>query len=150
MSKKVEYRYVGTEKMDLLEKASWIKALLDGSHKQGRHSLCHIPTGRSGGPREPRFCCLGVKADIDGVDWDESVTWDARENSKKTQRVFEPRSTDEAYMYYDIGVKDSLDAVEYHSVDGDVFNLSVAGALASMNDHKWSFKRIAAWIDANL
>jgi len=152
MAKYTEYVYEGP-KMDLLDKSKWITALLDGSFKQGRKTLCKIPSGRHGGKRTPRHCCLGVLAVLDGgtfalrkgVGSHDGLGYNFRglefiDASGKNHGV--------ASMYFD-----NLPE------GGRVICPSLSAAappgletfFAHVNDEcGWSFKTIAKWIDANL
>lgn len=52
-----------TEEEIAQHRATWIEALRSGEYKQGVNSLC-----RMGMDGDPRFCCLGVAADLAGVE----------------------------------------------------------------------------------
>ncbi len=136
-----DFTYDGP-KMDLLEKSRWITALLDGSFKQGRGALCKIPAGRHGGKREPRHCCLGVKAAIDGHTFSAHPA--VRAGRGDNFLVLE--MADGASGMYANGLPSGI----VRDASGDDIT-DVAVFLADSNDRRrWSFQRIARWIDQNL
>ena len=135
-----DFTYDGP-KMDLLEKSRWITALLDGSFKQGRGALCKIPTGRHGGKREPRHCCLGVKAAIDGH------TFSACDAADRQGNFLYLGLDAGAWSMYASGLVGGI----VRNASGDKMPGGLAGFLAYANDQRrWSFQRIARWIDQNL
>lgn len=137
-----DFTYDGP-KMDLLEKSRWITALLDGSFKQGRGALCKIPTGRHGGKREPRYCCLGVKAAVDGHTFS---TDDVVRAAAPGPNFLYLAMDDGRWRMYTDGLPSGI----VRDASGDQI-ADVAGFFADVNDkRRWSFQRIARWIDQNL
>lgn len=101
-------------------KAKWIAALRSGEYKQGRHYLRD---------EDDQFCCLGVAADLVGVEWEKrpSGVWSA---------------DDQASM-----LGDSLCNKLGLSLTG--YLRSLGNSLASLNDDGRSFREIAAVIEAH-
>ena len=127
-------------KMDLHMKAQWIEALTSGRYTQGRDSLCHVPVGRSGGPRIKRFCCLGVAADvIGGVTWkgDPSGNF-ATTTSTSIWSDHLPAGGQVVAPYMD------MEGLPAWTMDLDDFFVHANDGL------RWSFKKIAQWVDQNL
>ena len=136
-----DFTYDGP-KMDLLEKSRWITALLDGSFKQGRTALCKIPTGRHGGKREPRYCCLGVKAVVDGHTFSACGVGFGHPGGNFLYLAMD----DGTCGMYDNGLPSGI----VRDASGDAIS-GLADFFATCNDNRrWSFKRIARWIDQNL
>ena len=134
-----DFTYDGP-KMDLLEKSRWIAALLDGSFKQGRGALCKIPTGRHGGKREPRYCCLGVKAVVDGHTFrPDGRPW-------RPDNFLCLMMADGSTGTYTNGLPSGI----VRDASGDKIG-DLPDFFADVNDkRRWSFQRIARWIDQNL
>lgn len=101
-------------------KAKWIAALRSGEYKQGRHYLRG---------EDDQFCCLGVAADLVGVEWEKrpSGVWLADDHV----------STLGDLLCNKLG----LDPIGYLR--------SLGNSLASLNDGGKSFPEIAAVIEAN-
>lgn len=155
------------ERMDLLAKSQWIAKLLDGSVKQTRGTLCAVPVGRRGGKRERRYCCLGVKAILDGIEF-AGLVGDPDELELKvlngTVALFPTPRLPGASSMYDapsfpnggVIVRTKTWSSSPSAPQGawetreDTYS-GLASFLAVANDeYRWSFKKIARWIAENL
>ena len=109
-------------------KRRWVKALRSGKYKQGRQYLRQTLNGQD------KFCCLGAVTDICGKRWNKGRT---KLLEAGVQQVFCFRGnagTLDGRFRAEIGLTDSEEAI-----------------LATKNDSgRWSFKRIATWIEKNL
>lgn len=97
--------------MDAKLKTEWLQALRSGKYKQARYVL---KDGRG------RYCCLGVLADLHGVDWIEMK-----------------------HNLWTLNVGQSV-ATEYG------LDWNTGGVLSEMNDTGKSFAEIADYIEAHV
>lgn len=104
-------------------KQKWIDALRSKKYKQGTHEL-------QGGPNT--FCCLGVLCDISDA-------------AHKAESKYA-----NGWFNRDIPLECNLKRFGLDDDDTDD-KISVVQRLINMNDDKkWSFRRIATWIEKNL
>ena len=99
--------------MDPETKARWVEALRSGKYTQTTRCL-RDGTG---------FCCIGVLADVVGVEWEKQVWQDGE-------------------AFFEMGGDEPVRAVGVP--------VPTQAALVAMNDHGKSFAEIADYIEANL
>jgi len=112
-------------------KQKWIKMLRSGRYKQGRGHLAKQKTENS----DWRFCCLGVLCEAAGTKA-KFITDDKTryQDDFKVARYGDSDATLNENLRRKYGI--TLDETE---------------KLMELNDNeKWSFKRIATWIEKNL
>lgn len=103
-------------------KSKWTKALRSGKYKQGNDYLQDS---------EGNYCCLGVACRIQHPKLDLTHKLSIGTCFNRVRDINVPKYIKDSY----VGNKDNI----------------IPGTLAAMNDSgKWSFKRIAIWIDKNL
>src|SRR5271165_690928 len=126
-------------------KKKWLKALRSGDYKQGRDVLRKV--GRDG---EDRWCCLGVLCDIiDKKGWDKTPSTNST-NTAYGYKVSPRREYHEAECTVPESVA-KLAGIDNVFVDCENGDRTVRAHLESMNDvRKYSFKKIADWIEENL
>lgn len=109
------------EKLPKGFKTKWLKALRSGEYKQGRRKL------KKEGAKAPVWCCLGVAGDICGVT-----------NFKN-----------EGYFLKGKGIV-GINKVPKQLI-GNWLQNDLVDSLTYFNDiKKWSFKKIATWIEKTL
>lgn len=108
-------------KLDKKFKTKWMKALRSGEYKQGFGTLKEELDGIV------KYCCLGVAGEISGVKNLHTCGTLAKGcNLKGISKIPSP-------------------------IVGDIGNNILVNKLVTMNDSgKYSFKRIATWIEKNL
>jgi hypothetical protein len=107
-------------------KQKWLEALRSGNYKQGTGELCiSYTSGRF------EHCCLGVLAEVCGIDRSKLF------NSDHLERIGHP----EILGAWGLG--------HYNSGDPDT-HTNEQRKLAAMNDTGKSFAEIADWIEANI
>ena len=119
-----------TEKLSPELKAKWIEALRSGDYAQGTGELCVL---RGWGGDEYEHCCLGVLAEVAGIE---------RERIRGKCHLSEIGNTL-------LGAFESDDGVEY-STKLPYTHTTLQRKLAGMNDNGKTFPEIADWIEANL
>ena len=105
-------------------KSDWIAALRSDKYQQGTGQLHWCDTNT--------FCCLGVLADIFGVTW--------------KKHTFTGNNALTGYLSITFLHQCDLQALEQPIEDFS----SIQKYLADMNDHHYTFKEIADWIEENL
>lgn len=121
-----------TGKLPKVFKRKWVEALRSGEYKQGRSSL-----KQKSGDESYKYCCLGVAAEIAGCKF--KMGYDgggAFIQGKITQSgLINPKPVTGYTKIPKL----------LHGSEG------VASKLANFNDQsKWSFKKIATWVEKNL
>lgn len=121
------------QKMDPKFKARWLKALRSGKYEQGQEAL----RTRSVLDKKPKYCCLGVAADIM-----KDVTW-----SEYDQVIFKGKHTFMSGSIPDevaqtVGLNDEAQIRLACFNDGKTKNGKRA--------HRKNFNEIADWIEKNL
>lgn len=116
-------------KMKRAERDEWVAALRSGKYKQGHTAL----------ESSEKFCCLGVKCDLD-IDA-------GRHGVSRT--VY--RDSDRVYAYYIDSAEDAAAYMPVQEILG-AWHLSEddARTLSDMNDRGQSFAVIAQWIEDNI
>jgi hypothetical protein len=117
--------------MDPKIKADWLAALRSGKYEQCRSHLHQ----QGGG-----FCCLGVLADIQGVEWIGGETPDKRMVPIKDGRLLSSGGTDYPNRAGTLN----------HGFEEEMGIRSESSQLMTMNDQGSSFSMIADHIEANL
>lgn len=108
-------------------KVEWLEALRSGRYKQD----CGYLRTHDG------FCCLGVLADVQGIDWDGYVGDDTMPEDVK----------DEFYTNMDDSVW-QLASLPSHLACG--MEQHIQSILSNMNDRGMPFDQIADWIEGQL
>ena len=118
-------------KLDPEKKAKWLKALRSGRYTQGRAKLRKkVSKGKY------EYCCLGVYANVCGVDWKPIFNYFGEQI--------------EAYTV-DLEYKGSWTVPDGQYIPFEMIPLQIQRVLSSKNDtYKWSFKQIADWIEEKL
>ena len=129
-------------------KKKWLNALRSGDYKQGRDVLRRV--GRDG---EDRWCCLGVLCDIiDKKGWDKTPSTNSTNTTAPTYLY--KTGIGRQYHEAECSVPESvakLAGIDNVFVDCENGDRTVRAHLESMNDvKKYSFKKIADWIEENL
>lgn len=102
----------------------WISALRSGEYKQDKN---HLKTDNG-------YCCLGVLADIKGVEW-----------NRFDEDSYYFKSDNECY-YYNL----DKDHVMYSQIlPMSVLHINIQNTLSNMNDDGYSFLEIADYLVEN-
>lgn len=120
-----------TGKLPKLFKRKWVEALRSGEYKQGRASL------KEETEKGYTYCCLGVAAEIAGCKFTMSYDGGGAFIEGKSRKN---------------GIKNPKPVRGYTKVPKLLHGSEgIPAKLANFNDQsKWSFKKIAAWIEKNL
>jgi hypothetical protein len=110
-------------------KQKWIDALRSGKYKQGDGYLCN--TDENG---VDKHCCLGVLAEVAGV---------------KREILYGKETLTEIGRSRWLGTWAKSGEPEYETHKPST-HTTLQRKLAAKNDSKWSFKRIATWIQKNV
>jgi len=117
-------------KLDSALKLKWVQALRGGTYRQGHGQLCQVSRDGCGAA----FCCLGVLADIVGVDRDRLYASETL-SSVGRDDLLGPWGKPNDRMFIS-GEKET--------------HTTTQRRLAALNDTGKSFAEIADYIEANL
>ena len=127
--------------MNKVIKRKWLKALRSGEYKQGRGRLltCNVEGDN------PKFCCLGVLTDL-YIKAHKTKKWQFEQLSNtdtiKMRGVLHGQG---AYLPSTVAKWAQIEVGRPRNAS------SVNAVLCGQNDDlKWSFKKIAAWIEKEL
>jgi hypothetical protein len=126
-------------KKQLAARKRWVKALRSGKYQQGQSYLC-TDNGWEGQYGDPRYCCLGVSAEIEGL-----------------PAKFHLSNGDEGQWFFDYpgdGTQDAMPDNQWFNktygfeANSSSYRNGIAGKLADMNDEGRSFDEIADFIES--
>lgn len=115
--------------MDKAVKERWVAALRSGKYRQGREYLREDPEDRH---HHAKFCCLGVLCKVEGVEHSEGASFLPARFARKV-RVSKFN-------------QETLAIVN----DGDDYGLGIKVPKDYVVGKRWSFRKIADWIEENL
>lgn len=118
-------------KIDPEIKAKWLAALRSGQYKQGKEYLCRVINN------EPSFCCLGVLADVSGLEYHNSDCLHLQSSYHRNYVI--PENEDATCEDY-LAIGDTSFVVPYR----------IQQILAEMNDDENTFEEIADVIEKHL
>lgn len=114
-------------KLPLGFKKKWVKALRSGNYKQGSHTL---KERHSDGVI--KYCCLGVACEV-------------------AEAKIPYKHNNVSYIQKDSGIRGISKIPAMLIGDESDYKNDLAEKLAGMNDSgRWSFDKIATWIEVNL